>query len=151
MNKVFLVGRLAAEPQGSVTSTGNTVSRISLACQDSYSKDKTYFFPCVAFQNQAKFINTYIKKGDLVAIDGKLVRGSYVNKDGNNVYTTDVVIETIKIMSTSNRNNNANNYQQNKQYESNNYQENVELTFEDNSSISNNNSSENEIDSIDLD
>ena len=160
MNKVFLVGRVAAEPQGSITSTGNTMARISIACQDNFNKNEVYFFPCVAWQNQAKFINTYVKKGDLIAIDGKLTRKAYVNKDGVNVYNTDVVIETIKIMSSS----------QNKNLKTNDAQEDFvrqndskleDVIFEDNSDFTNNTSNQNqqinsssneeELESVDLD
>lgn len=151
MNKVFLVGRAASEPQGSVTSTGSTLSRISIACQDTYNKNEVYFFPCVAWQNNAKFINTYVKKGDLIAIDGKLRRGSYVNKEGQKVYTTDVVIENVKIMSSANQNR-TNNFSASEETYNNkpSYQNNTneELVFEDNSIESDN---QEELDTVDLD
>ncbi len=162
MNKVFLVGRVAAEPQGSITSTGNTMSRISIACQDNFNKNEVYFFPCVAWQNQAKFINTYVKKGDLIAIDGKLTRKAYVNKDGVNVYSTDVVIETVKIMSSSqNKNLRTNDYQEDFVPENNSKLNDV--VFEDNSTMDagnyvesspspqNNEPKEEEMESVDLD
>ncbi|MGL4647280.1 MAG: single-stranded DNA-binding protein [Mycoplasmoidaceae bacterium] len=96
MNKIFLAGRLAADPQPFVTQTGKLISNISIACQDNINKNEVYFFPCIAWQSNAKFINTYMKKGDLVVVDGKLVRRSYVNKEGRNTYITEIVIDTIK-------------------------------------------------------
>ncbi len=96
MNKVFLAGRLASDPQQFVTQNGITQSRISIACADNWNKNEAYFFPCVAWQSTANFINTYLKKGDAVVVDGKLIRRSYISKEGKKVYIIEVVIETIK-------------------------------------------------------
>ncbi len=159
MNKVFLVGRVAAEPQGSITSTGNTMARISIACQDNFNKNEVYFFPCVAWQNQAKFINSYVKKGDLIAVDGKLTRKAYVNKEGVNVYNTDIVIETIKIMS-SNQTKNLRTNDSQEEFVSQNDSKLNDVVFEDNSNMSSlsnesnsnqSSSKEDEIESVDLD
>lgn len=105
MNKVFMVGRLSQDPQQFVTQNGITQSRISIACNDNWNKNETYFFPCVAWQTTANFINSYLHKGDLVAIDGKLIRRSYVSKEGKTVYVVEVVVESIKPLSTRNSNN----------------------------------------------
>lgn len=96
MNKVFLAGRLASDPQQFVTQNGITQSRITIACADNWNKNEAYFFPCVAWQSTATFINTYLKKGDAVVVDGKLIRRSYISKEGKKVYIIEVVIETIK-------------------------------------------------------
>ena len=104
MNKVFMVGRLAQDPQQFVTQNGITQSRISIASSDNWNKNETYFFPCVAWQSTANFINSYLHKGDLVAVDGKLIRRSYVSKEGKTVYVIEVVIESIKPLSSKNAN-----------------------------------------------
>lgn len=104
MNKVFMVGRLAQEPQQFVTQNGITQSRISIASSDNWNKNETYFFPCVAWQSTANFINSYLHKGDLVAVDGKLIRRSYISKEGKTVYVIEVVIESIKPLSSKNNN-----------------------------------------------
>lgn len=101
MNKVFMVGRLAGDPQQFVTKNGITQSRLTIASSDNWNKNETYFFPCVAWQSQANFINTYLKKGDLVAVDGKLIRRSYVNNEGKNQYVMEIVVESIKPLSSS--------------------------------------------------
>lgn len=101
MNKVFMVGRFVSDPQPFVTQNGITQARFTLAVDDNWKSSESYFFPCVAWQSNANFINNYIKKGDLVSIDGKLIRRSYDGKDGNKVYVTDVVVENIKILSKS--------------------------------------------------
>lgn len=104
MNKVFLVGRFASDPQQFVTQNGITQSRINIACSDNWNKNETYFFPCIAWQSTANFINNYLKKGDLVAVDGKLIRRSYVSKEGKTVYVTEIVIENIRPLGSKNQN-----------------------------------------------
>ncbi|MEF9984854.1 MAG: single-stranded DNA-binding protein [Malacoplasma sp.] len=118
MNKVFLAGRLASDPQQFVTSNGITQSRISIACADNWNRNESYFFPCVAWQSVANFINTYLKKGDPVVVDGKLIRRSYVSKEGKTVYVMEVVIETIRPFGSSKNNSNYNS-SNNKSYNSN--------------------------------
>lgn len=95
MNKVFLVGRLVEDPKPFTTQKGTAQSRITIATQDNRVKTESYFFPCIAWQNSANFINTYLKKGDLVAIDGKLTRRSFTSKDGKTAYVTEIVIDAI--------------------------------------------------------
>lgn len=96
MNKVFLVGNLAADPIVKNTQSGTIIVNLTVATSDQKSRSETYFFPCVAFNQQAKFIGDYLKKGDMVSIDGRLTRRSYVSKEGKNVYVTEIIIETIK-------------------------------------------------------
>lgn len=96
MNKVFLVGRLTADPLSSVTTIGTQQARITVATNNNKQKDETFFFPCIAWGNPANFINTFLKKGELVAIDGQLTRRSYVSKQsGQTVYNTEIVIDSI--------------------------------------------------------
>ncbi len=106
MNKVFLVGRLVADPLATVTAKGTNQSRITIAVSNNKQKDETYFFPCIAWSNPANFINTFLKKGDLVAIDGQLRRTSYVSKQsGQTVFSTDIVIDTINSIGSRKQNN----------------------------------------------
>lgn len=113
MNKVFLAGRLASDPQQFVTSNGITQSRVSIACSDNWNRNESYFFPCVAWQSTANFINTYLKKGDPVVIDGKLIRRSYVSKEGKTVYIIEVVIETIRPFGSRPNGNSSQSYNSN--------------------------------------
>lgn len=162
MNKVFLAGRLASDPQQFVTQNGITQSRISLACADNWNKNEAYFFPCVAWQSTANFINTYLKKGDSVVVDGKLIRRSYVSKEGKTIYVMEVVIETIKPFGFR-KNNDANdinsnfsknnNKQQHESFDSNEFEELLKDAEVDNNSNVNDYSKqvENEEDVVDLD
>lgn len=152
MNKVFLAGRLATDPQQFVTTNGITQSRVSIACTDNWNKNESYFFPCVAWQSVANFINTYLKKGDPVVVDGKLIRRSYVSKEGKTVYITEVVIETIRLFGSRpsgnyindapNGNVNSYNYNKSNSYKNNNTNPNStsnsnDLEFKDNYMSSN--------------
>lgn len=160
MNKVFLAGRLASDPQQFVTQNGITQSRISLACADNWNKNEAYFFPCVAWQSTANFINTYLKKGDSVVVDGKLIRRSYVSKEGKTVYVMEVVIETIKPFGFR-KNNDANDMntnfsknknQQQESFDSEEFEELLKASEVENDPTNYNNSKqENEEDVVDLD
>ena len=95
MNKVILTGRLTADPE--TRYSGETaVSRYSLAVDRRFHKegDQTAdFINCVAFGKQGEFAEKYLKKGMKIAVSGRIQTGSYTNKDGKKVYTTDIVVE----------------------------------------------------------
>lgn len=99
MNKVILMGRLTRDPEVRY-SQGEpplAIARYSLAVdrrgrntQDGQTAD---FINCVAFGRQGEFAEKYLKKGTKIAVTGRIQTGSYTNKDGVRVYTTDVVVE----------------------------------------------------------
>lgn len=94
MNKVCLRGRLCKEVEARYTQDGTCVARYTLACDRKYSKDnEADFIPCVAFGKSGEFAEKYFRKGMSVAVSGRIQTGSYTNKDGVKVYTTDVIIE----------------------------------------------------------
>lgn len=104
MNKVFLVGNIAADPIVKTTTTGKTVVNFSVACNDRIQgKETSSFFNCVAWNTQANYVGSYVKKGDTVAIDGKLSKRSYVNKEGKNVYVVEIVVDSIKTIVKRNK------------------------------------------------
>lgn len=89
MNKVILIGRLTKDPE---IREGNTkVARYTIAV-DRY-KDGADFISCVAFDKKADFAEKYMTKGHKFAISGRLQTGSYTNKEGKKVYTTDVIVD----------------------------------------------------------
>jgi len=99
MNKVILMGRLTRDPEVrySQGETPLAIARYSLAVdrrgrnnQDGQTAD---FINCVAFGRQGEFAEKYLRKGTKIAITGRIQTGSYTNKDGVKVYTTDVVVE----------------------------------------------------------
>lgn len=97
MNKVILAGRLTRDPdvRYSQGSEPMAVARYTLAVDRRYKKDEnsTDFISCVAFGKTGEFVEKYLKKGMKMIVYGRIQTGSYTNKDGVKVYTTDVVVE----------------------------------------------------------
>ena len=96
MNKVFLNGYLAQDPKSRITPKGLDQSNITVAVDDLKNSDDTFFIPCVVWGNSAKFVNANLKKGSFVAIDGRLSKRKYVNKNGENAYITEVIVDNIR-------------------------------------------------------
>lgn len=98
MNKVILMGRLTRDPE--VRMSGDTaVARFSLAVDRRFKKDGEQtadFISCVAFGKTGEFIEKYGRKGTKFVVEGRIQTGSYTNKDGQKVYTTDVVVEQVE-------------------------------------------------------
>lgn len=95
MNKVILMGRLTRDPETRWTTGENSmaIARYSLAV-DRRGKDKEAdFIPCVAFGKAGEFADKYFHQGQRVLVSGRIQTGSYTNKEGQKVYTTEVVIE----------------------------------------------------------
>ena len=99
MNKVILMGRLTRDPDVRVTAGEKqmTISRYTLAVDRRRKSDNgeqtADFISCVAFDRSAEFAEKYFHQGMRVLITGHIQTGSYTNKEGQKVYTTDVVIE----------------------------------------------------------
>ena len=98
MNKVILMGRLCADPEVRYSQNENqtAVARYRLAVDRRFKRegDQTAdFIPCVAFGKAAQFAEYYLHRGTKIIITGRIQTGSYTNKDGQKIYTTDVVVE----------------------------------------------------------
>lgn len=98
MNKVILMGRLCADPEVRYSQNENqtAVARYRLAVDRRFKRegDQTAdFIPCVAFGKAAQFAEYYLHRGTKIIITGRIQTGSYNNKDGQKIYTTDVVVE----------------------------------------------------------
>lgn len=96
MNNVCLMGNLTKDPMVSEYGKGKDAglcARITLAVRR--NADDTDFISCVAFGKTAEMIDSYVTKGDKIAIEGRIQTGSYEDKDGNKRYTTDVVISRV--------------------------------------------------------
>lgn len=101
MNKVILMGRLTRDPEVrySQGQSGEqmAIARFSIAVDRRTSGEASADFPsCVAFGKTAQFIEKFFKQGMKVALEGRLQTGSYTNRDGNKVYTTDVIVEAAE-------------------------------------------------------
>ena len=100
MNKVILMGRLVRDPEVRYSQGENAtaVARYTLAVDRRFNRNNgddnnADFIGCVAFGRQAEFAEKYFHKGTRIAITGRIQTGSYTNRDGVRVYTTDVVVE----------------------------------------------------------
>ena len=101
MNNVQLIGRLTKDPEVKYTQSGMAVARFSLAIdrQVGKGKEKQTDLPnVIVFDKQAENCEKYLKKGLKVAINGRIQTGSYKNKDGNTVYTTDVIANNVEFI-----------------------------------------------------
>lgn len=106
MNKVFLNGYLSTDPVKKITTNGKELSTFNIAVSDLKNYDERYFFPCVAWSQQAKYINDNLKKGVFVAIDGRIIKRSYVNSEGKTIYVVEIIVDSIKNYSGINSNKN---------------------------------------------
>jgi len=102
MNKVILMGRLTrdAEVRYSQGDSSTAVARFSLAVDRRFKRDgddqTADFINCVAFGRTGEFMERFGRKGTKFLVEGRIQTGSYTNKDGQRVYTTDVVVEQVE-------------------------------------------------------
>ena len=108
MNRVILMGRLTRDPEVRYSQGENAtaVARYTLAVDRRFSRNgdenNTDFIGCVAFGRQAEFAERYLRKGVKMLVSGRIQTGSYTNKDGVRVYTTDVVVEDQEFAESKN-------------------------------------------------
>lgn len=93
MNTVSLLGRLTGDPETRDASS-TVVSSFTLAVNR--GKDEADFIRCVSFGKTAEFVRKYLAKGVKIAVTGSIRTGSYVDRDGRKVYTTDVVVNNVE-------------------------------------------------------
>ena len=99
MNKVVLMGRLTRDPEVRYSTSGDSqlaITRYTLAVDRRFKKDgeaTADFIRCVAFGKSGEFAEKYLHQGTKVVIEGRIQTGSYQDKDGKTVYTTEVVVE----------------------------------------------------------
>ena len=106
MNNVVLMGRLTRDPMQRMANTANgemeiasftlAVDRRRARSAENSGEQTADFIRCTAFGRQAEFVNKYLHQGTKVCLSGRIQTGSYVNKEGQTVYTTDVIVENIE-------------------------------------------------------
>lgn len=105
MNIFTLTGRLTRDPQDFSKKKGKkgyTMARFTIACDAYRNEEKTAdFIPCMAWGNIADVILKYTEQGSLVSVSGHIQTGSYEDEDGETVYTTDMVVEKLDLLSSS--------------------------------------------------
>lgn len=110
MNRVILLGRLTRDPNISYSQNGDNlaIARFTLAVdrrgrkQDGTDQQNADFISCVTFGRQAEFAEKYLRQGTKVAVSGRIQTGSYTDRNGNKVYTTDVVLDDIEFAESKN-------------------------------------------------
>ena len=102
MNKVILMGRLTRDPdlRYSAGENSTAVARYTLAVDRRFTRreengngQNADFIGCVAFGRSAEFAEKHLRQGTKIVVTGRIQTGSYISRDGNKVYTTDVIVE----------------------------------------------------------
>ena len=115
MNKVILMGRLVKNPEVRQDANGGiSMARYTLAVdrmrtkKDEDEAPGADFINCVVFGKSAEFTKNYLRKGTKLVIEGRIQTGSYTNKNGQKVYTTDVVVERQEFAESKSANGESN-------------------------------------------
>jgi single-strand DNA-binding protein len=99
INRVVVVGNLTRDPMFSKISTGTSKVMFTIAVNRKYKEqEQTDYVPCVAWGQSADFMNQYAKKGNTVAIEGRVTSRSYDDKDGRKVYVTEVNCDSVEVL-----------------------------------------------------
>lgn len=99
LNRVVLIGRLATDPELKYTPSGIAVASFRIAVDrrpNAQGEKETDFIPIVAWRQSAEFASTYLTKGRLVAVDGRMQVRSWVAQDGTRRYVTEVVADELR-------------------------------------------------------
>lgn len=102
LNRVVLVGRLTKDPDLKVSQNNISVATFTLAVNRPFTSSNgergADFINCVVFRKQAENVSQYLKKGSLAGVDGRLQSRSYDNKDGQRVFVTEVVCDSVQFL-----------------------------------------------------
>lgn len=115
MNKVILMGRLTRDPEVRYSAGENSlaIARYTLAVDRRFKRDgeaSADFISCVVFGKSAEFAEKYFRQGIKIAVSGRIQTGSYTNRDGNKVYTTEVVVEDQEFAESKNASGDGGNF-----------------------------------------
>jgi single-strand DNA-binding protein len=105
INRVVLLGNMTRDPELRRTGTGKAVTNFTLAL-NRYNSDDADFVDCVCWERIAENTAQYCHKGSKVAVEGSIQTGSYVDKDGNNRKTVNVLCNRVEFINTNNSSNN---------------------------------------------
>lgn len=117
LNRIVLVGRLTKDPELRSTPNGVNVGTFTLAVNRTFTnaqgEREADFVNVVVFKKQAENVKNYLSKGSLAGVDGRLQTRNYENKDGQRVFVTEVVADSVQFLEPKNNNQQQNNnYQQ---------------------------------------
>lgn len=108
MNKVILIGRLARDPEVRYTQGSEPVAvcRFAVAVDRPYQRNRNEgektvdFLNCVCFRNKGENIGKFFRKGNRIAVTGRIQTGEYTDQQGNKRYTTDIVVDDFEFVET---------------------------------------------------
>lgn len=113
MNKAILIGRLTRDPELRTTPTGRNVCQFSIAVNRTYTsasgEREADFINCVVWDKQAENLARYQKKGNQIAVDGRIQTRNYDDKDGKRVYVTEILATNISFLDAKGTGNASNN------------------------------------------
>ncbi|MCM3070980.1 single-stranded DNA-binding protein [Staphylococcus warneri] len=116
INRVVLVGRLTKDPEFRTTQNDVSVATFTLAVNRNFKnkngEQQADFINVVVFRQQAENVNNYLSKGNLAGVDGRIQSRSYENKEGQRVYVTEVLADSVQFLEPKNNNQSNNQSQQ---------------------------------------
>ncbi len=119
LNKVILIGRLTKDPEIRVTTSGISVGTFSLAVNRNFAnargEKETDFFNCVCYRKLAEIVGRYVKKGQLISVEGRIQNRSYDGQDGIKRYITEIICENVVFLESRNQQNDSGNKNYNSQ------------------------------------
>lgn len=104
MNKVVIIGRNTKDIELRQLTSGTSAIEFSVAVKRTFKNAngeyESDFFNCVAFSKTAETISRYVKKGDMLGIEGRLQTRSYTNKEGRKITVTEIIVESVEFLQT---------------------------------------------------
>ena len=114
MNKALLIGRLTKDPELRATPTGRNVCQFSIAVNRNFTnangEREADFINCVVWDKQAENLVKYQKKGNQIAVDGRIQTRNYEDKDGKRVYVTEILANNISFLDSKGTNTSSNDF-----------------------------------------
>ena len=108
INRVVLVGRITRDPETQQTNTGIPYVRLTVAVnrpfKDQNGERQADFINCVAWRQQAEFLRNYVKKGNQLAVEGRIQTNSYTDANGNNRQVFDILVESVSNLEPASKN-----------------------------------------------
>jgi single-strand DNA-binding protein len=96
MNSANITGRLTADPELKTTGKGDKMCRVTVAVDRETAEKEADFIRVVTFRQSAEFLSNYCNKGDTIGVSGKIRTGSYEDRDGKKIYTTDIFADRVE-------------------------------------------------------
>lgn len=113
INRVVLVGRMTRDPELRRTQQGDAVTSFTLAVNRNYTKDgqqQADFINCIVWRKLAENVERYCSKGSLVGVEGRIQTRSYDNQQGQRIYVTEIVCDSVQFLETKKAENNNQDY-----------------------------------------